>query len=84
VNAQQIVDTMLNEGWDGTPGWHLMQADHEVTTRYNPKSPTHAAIAKDPNPGNRVGAYIGHLDDMGQVTHHLVNMRPKKGRPKYV
>jgi len=58
-----------------------MQVDHVASARYNPNNARHAELAKGPNSLSILGAYIGYLDDMGIITHHLVKGKPKPGKP---
>lgn len=68
----------LSETWDGQPGWHFIHGDHVAGSRFDSRKPLHAKVAKTPIGGT---GYIGHVDDMGQITHHLKNGKPKSGKP---
>jgi hypothetical protein len=68
----------LNETWDGVPGWHHIHPDHVAGSRFNRKHPAHAKLAQQPSWGH---GYIGHLDDMGVITHHLRKGKVTRGKP---
>lgn len=75
-----VQETMarVTEGWNGTPGWHHLEADHEVTKPLT-KSNRDELLKNHHSPSH--AGYLGKLDDMGEITHHVSNGKVVPGKP---
>ena len=68
----------IKEGWNGNPGWHHLEADHEVTVPLTAENMIR--YTKQFSVPGPLG-YLGKLDDMGEVICHMDGKKVVRGKP---